>query len=115
MKTQFQNLLPKCNLHRYSVEALNWAVAQEEYSWEGYKQIMCGWASWAGQLEVLKWARERGCPWGDTCINTVTCGRLEILKFARAAGCPWNKSECLYFASLLSSPEVLSWVEGQPD
>ena len=75
MKTQFQNLLPKCNLHRYSVEALNWAVAQEEYSWEGYKQIMCGWASWAGQLEVLKWAREQGCPWGDTWSNAVVCGR----------------------------------------
>ena len=31
-------------------------------------------------LEILKWARENGCPWnGDVCANAAREGRLDIL------------------------------------
>jgi hypothetical protein len=45
-----------------------------------------------GHLEVLKWARENGCPWDEqTCSSAATGGHLEVLKWARANGCPWER------------------------
>ena len=49
----------------------------------------CQRASWDGHLEILKWARENGCPWNeDTCANAAENGYLEVLKWARENGCP---------------------------
>jgi len=55
-------------------------------------------AAIGGQLEVLKWARENGCPWSnDLSDYTLNCctlaaigGQLEVLRWARENGCPWN-------------------------
>jgi NTP pyrophosphatase (non-canonical NTP hydrolase) len=50
-----------------------------------------------GYLEVLRWARENGCPWdGRTCYNAAMNGHielhLEVLKWARANGAPWDEN-----------------------
>ena len=48
-----------------------------------------------GHLEVLKWARENGCPWDErTCRGAAECGHLEVLKWARDNGCPWDENTC---------------------
>ena len=44
-----------------------------------------------GHLEVLKWARENGCPWDEvTCAYAAKGGHLDVLKWARENGCPWD-------------------------
>ena len=52
----------------------------------------CAYLAGNNYFEVLKWARENGCPWNaDTCSSAASGGHLEILKWARENGCPWNK------------------------
>ena len=44
----------------------------------------CAYAAKHGQLEVLKWAHENGCPWDwRTCAFAADGGHLEALKCAR--------------------------------
>ena len=44
-----------------------------------------------GQLEVLQWARENGCPWDNlTCCWAIQYGHIELLNWAVANGCPQN-------------------------
>ena len=41
-----------------------------------------------GHLEVLKWARAKGCPWDDnTCAWAALNGHFEVLEWAEANGC----------------------------
>ncbi|CAB9528076.1 ankyrin repeat protein [Seminavis robusta] len=69
----------------------------------------CRRAAGYGHLEVLKWARENGCPWDDyTCSQAAKTGHLEILKWARENGCPWNERTC-YNAANGGHLEVLKW------
>jgi hypothetical protein len=69
----------------------------------------CAYAAKGGHLEVLKWARQNGCPWNsNTCSSASYCGHLEVLKWAREAGCPWDERTCNY-AALQGHLEVLKW------
>ncbi|KAL4113574.1 hypothetical protein QTP88_017181 [Uroleucon formosanum] len=44
-----------------------------------------------GNLTILKYLHERGCPWIiETCTLAALRGDIEYLKHARAKGCPWN-------------------------
>ena len=46
-------------------------------------------AAEGGHLELLRWARENGCPWdAETCARAAEGGHLELLRWARANGCP---------------------------
>ena len=59
----------------------------------------CGTAARWGYLEVLKWARANGCPWGSsTCTYAARGGNLDVLKWARANGCDWDGWTCAYAA-----------------
>ena len=52
----------------------------------------CAAAALNGQMEVLRWAHENGCPFDDGGVvagNAATGGHLEILKWLRAQGCSW--------------------------
>jgi hypothetical protein len=50
-----------------------------------------------GHLEVLKWAKENGCPWNENvCNNAAKNGHLEILKWAIENGCPYNNRYTKY-------------------
>ena len=63
------------------------------------KRYLCDAAARSGQLEELKWTREKGCPWdGRTCSNAAKYGHLEVLKWARENDCPWGKRTCAYAA-----------------
>ena len=60
-------------------------------------------------LEVLKWLREQGCPWGYyTCARAAWTGNLEVLKWLREQGCPWGDWVCQY-ARLGGHRDVLRW------
>ena len=51
---------------------------------------ICKEAASCGHLEILKWARERGCPWHEVknkaCFDAVVNGHLEIIKYAHENG-----------------------------
>jgi len=50
----------------------------------------CFKAAAAGNLEVLEWLREHGCPWDvHTCSIAAYKGRLAALRWLREHGCPW--------------------------
>jgi len=59
----------------------------------------CSHAARGGHLEVLKWAREHGCPWNENgycvCDDAASGGHLEVLKWAREHGCPWSSPTTL--------------------
>lgn len=49
----------------------------------------------AGRCDVLKWAREFGCPWDQcTCASAAARGDLVMLQWARDHGCPWDAETC---------------------
>ena len=55
----------------------------------------CRGAAFAGNLECLKYAREKGCPWDEkTCAGAAEGGHLGILKYLRENGCPWDEDTC---------------------
>jgi len=40
---------------------------------------------------LLEWAHEEGCPWDQTaCANAAVRGNLPMLQFLRDNGCPWD-------------------------
>ena len=45
----------------------------------------------SGNLELVKWLRNEGCPW-DTimCDYVVHHGHVKVLRWARENGAPWN-------------------------
>lgn len=51
---------------------------------------LCQSAAWHGQLHILKWLREQGCPWSNAVTHaSVSRGHLHVLKWASEQGCPW--------------------------
>ncbi|CAM9140971.1 unnamed protein product [Ascophyllum nodosum] len=66
-----------------------------------------------GHLELLKWARARGCCWGmDMCARAAEYGELEMLKWLRAEKCHWDSTTCLE-AAAEGHLEVLKWAREQ--
>lgn len=63
------------------------------------KNKICNYAALLGQLGVLRYVRENGCPWDEsTCSYAAEYGHLECLKYARENSCPWNSYTCSYAA-----------------
>jgi hypothetical protein len=59
------------------------------------KNKACSEAAGNGQLEVLKYLRENGCPWGeDACSSAAGNGHLDVLKYLREYDCPWGEDAC---------------------
>ena len=74
-----------------------------------FKSGLCAYAAGGGHLEVLQWARGRGCPWNwKTYAWAGRNGHLEVLQWARAHGCPWDEKTCAY-AARNGHLAVLQW------
>lgn len=53
-----------------------------------------------GDLDMLKFARENGCPWDEkTCMLAAENDNLDVLKWARENGGPWDESKCTFAAA----------------
>ena len=49
-----------------------------------------------GQLPVLQYLHENGCPWDShTCTSAADNGHLPVLKYLHENGCPWNYDTCV--------------------
>jgi hypothetical protein len=98
--------------------------------------VVCSGAALGGHLEVLKWARQNGYPWGDKtssnasesghfgllkwlaenkchlsddiCLAAVKHGNLKVLKWARENGCLWDENTCS-LAAENGHFELLKW------
>ncbi|KAL6057647.1 Ankyrin repeat-containing domain [Balamuthia mandrillaris] len=93
---------------------------------------VCNWAAEQGQLEVLKWVRERQqqqqqqqssqqtaayytelFPWSAfTAAFAARNGHLDVLCWLREQGCPWDEQTCAY-AAMNGQLEVLQWAREQ--
>ena len=98
------------------VEAVGWLMSRGE-EWDKVRlepsrrrrYAVCTEAARDGHLEVLRWARARGCGWDEeTCAAAAKGGHLEVLKWLREHGCPWNASTCARAAEG-GHMEVLRW------
>jgi hypothetical protein len=85
---------------------LEWGFGSKHVSLE---QWACRAAAEGGQLAVLQWLREMGCPWDAyTCHFAALYGHLDVLKWARANGCGWGVLTCTY-AAIGGHLAVLQW------
>ncbi len=69
----------------------------------------CEAAAFGGYLEILRWAHLNRCPWDEmTSASAAGRGHLEILQWARANGCWWNSLTCAG-AAQGGHLEILKW------
>jgi len=67
------------------------------------------WAVKSGKLTVVRWLRERGCPWNEqTTWAAAQKGNLAILVWLREQGCPWDDRVCMS-AIAGGRDDVLRW------
>ena len=72
----------------------------------------CRKAARGGHLEVLKWLREKGCPWDAwACTEAARYDHLAVLKWLRSQDppCPWDESACSE-AAWGGHLDVLKWL-----
>ena len=82
-----------CPVRKYALQEaimeghlLCFIFLHREYDARLTKDI-CSCAAGKGDLEILKYAREEGCPWSErTCSNAAFNGHLDCLKWARENG-----------------------------
>ena len=92
-----------------------WSQGPQEKLRKLWDEMTCCWAAQGGHLEVLKWLRVKGCPWGaSTSAWAAQHGHLEMLQWMRAQDppCPWDEDVCGWAASY-GHLEVLRWARSQ--
>ena len=119
-----------------------WSQGPQEKLRKLWDKKTCRWAAYSGHLEVIKWLRAKGCPWGTSASNyaarkghlevlqwmraqdppclwdSVVCfeaarnGHLEVLRWARSQGCPWD-GRVTRVAARNGHLEVLQWMRAQ--
>ena len=61
-----------------------------------WNEMTCLVAAKNGHLECLTYAHEHGCPSNIyTCSKSALNGHLECLKYAHENGCPWDEKTCM--------------------
>lgn len=56
---------------------------------------LCRFAVKTNDLELLQWARQKGCLWDSgICSLAAEKGNLDILMWVRQNGCPWDSLTC---------------------
>ncbi len=58
----------------------------------------CPGAAYGGHLEVLQWAHANGFPLQGSSLAGASGGNLALLQWVRANGCPWDEETCSYAA-----------------
>ena len=81
-----------------------------------WNEKTCACAAEGGHLEILQWAREKGCEWDKwTCTGAAQGGHLEVLQWARKNGCVWGQKDCQKQAALMGHTKVVAWIDAQPE
>ena len=95
--------------------AINGNVAALQHLQKGpmpnpnWNETVCYLALTYGNLDVLKYLRENGCPWDKSaCYQAAWNGNLDELKYLRENGCPWDDRYMCNVAELHA--DVLEYV-----
>ena len=74
------------------MEIIRW-LRSEGCPWN---QRACYYPARGGHLEVLKWLRtlDPPCPWDGVCSSAAGEGQLHVLKYLFENGCPWDDEIC---------------------
>jgi hypothetical protein len=68
-------------------------------------------AVWCGNIRLMKWLLESGCPWNDwTFRYAAEHGNLENMKWLKTNGCPWNDWTFRYAAEH-GNLENMKWLK----
>ena len=71
--------------------------------------VICAFAAVGGSIPVLRWARAQGCPWdAETCASAAEGGHLEMLKYLTSQGCPWD-ADTIAMATVNNHQHILRW------
>ena len=71
-----------------TTSTISWALKKCS---EEKKKRFCSKMAEKGNLELLQFLRENGCPWDErTCAWAAENGHLECLKYVHENGCPWG-------------------------
>ena len=74
-----------------TTSTISWAL--EKCSEE--KERFCWRMAQNGNLELLQFLHENGCPWNEsTCSGAAHYGHVGCLKYAHENRCPWDKGTC---------------------
>ncbi len=70
-----------------------------------------GYAAENGNLDVMKWLKENGCPWDENTFKyAVVHGNLENMKWLKENGCPWD--EYTFANAIINGNfENIKWLE----
>jgi hypothetical protein len=72
----------------------------------------CYMAANVGDLPLLQWIRDRGCPWDPGVLYSAALGgRLDVLQWARAEGCDWPGALHVQ----LGETEMIQWLVRESD
>jgi len=100
---------------RYSRhEIFKWLVEQK-FRWDEGLPIS---AALIGNLDVLKWLREEGCPWDDerVVLTAVKHSQFEVLRWATQIGCSWPEIDPWLVVKWTYSEndiKVLQWIHDE--
>ena len=63
--------------------------------------------------DLVAWMYASGCPWNEkACANAAHSGKFEMLKWLRAKSCPWDHWTCTYAAGG-GHLEILKWAHAE--
>ena len=81
---------------------------------KGYNlKNVCTYAVIGGHIDILKWARENGCPWDETTIvSAIKNGHLDVTKFILEQECLYKGNIC-NCAITFGQLEMLIWLQSE--
>lgn len=93
---------------------LTWARGEAGCPWGPAGARVCRFAARDGELDVLRWARQDGCPWdASACEAAAESGHLDVLDWAVSHGCDWGE-DTLSAAAAAGKLNTLKWAVSQP-
>lgn len=91
------NDLYRSSIRGGHIDIFKWLLSKNIVLSDLYKDSLCLFAVYGGQLSTLKWLREQGYSW-DKYIpyEAAKKDHLEIFIWAIENGCPWDRSSIIY-------------------
>jgi hypothetical protein len=93
---------------RPNLKAFRWLLARAPNEWE-----VSGCAAYAidGRLDLIRYARKRGCPWGETvCYIAARNGYIGLLKWLREAEAPFDANRIFEAAAAGGHTNITAWL-----
>jgi hypothetical protein len=73
-----------------SIAKVNWLYAEHDCE---LPTDVCEYAAQSGNVDLLKWLRERGRQFRNcNCNPAAEAGHVHVLQYLRAEGCEWNEA-----------------------